>query len=84
MARRSKMMRRGRSSSCRASRSTPGAPGSVAGEAGTTVRSPGTRGQCAFELQLVDAVPEAAWDERVDAVATEARLLVAPGKELST
>jgi 5-formyltetrahydrofolate cyclo-ligase len=38
----------------------------------------------AFELQLVEAVPEAAWDVRVDAVATEARLLVAPGKELST
>jgi 5-formyltetrahydrofolate cyclo-ligase len=38
----------------------------------------------AFELQLVDAVPEEAWDVRVDAVATEARLLIAPGKELST
>lgn len=43
----------------------------------------GLRIGLAFELQLVDAVPEAAWDVRVDAVATEARLLVAPGKEVS-
>jgi 5-formyltetrahydrofolate cyclo-ligase len=30
----------------------------------------------AYELQIVPAVPEAVWDERVDLVATEARLIV--------
>ncbi|HLK12053.1 MAG TPA: 5-formyltetrahydrofolate cyclo-ligase [Candidatus Binatia bacterium] len=38
----------------------------------------------AFELQVVEAVPEEAWDVRMDAVATEARLLVSSGKELPT
>jgi 5-formyltetrahydrofolate cyclo-ligase len=38
--------------------------------------SPAARIGLAYELQVVPALPEAAWDVRMDAVVTEARVLV--------